>query len=134
MSDTLSETRLDVDRSFETATLTLRPLADQSGYAAAGEIDASNRPVLATALADLMARDGDVHLDLQQVRFVDVGAAALLVSTARRLRNGRQLLLHHPPCELEFMFSALWPGTATIEADSAEPQPPGPDLSGADGT
>jgi len=138
VSDTLSETRPDVDRSFETATLTLRPLADQSGYAAAGEIDASNRPVLATALADLMARDGDVHLDLQQVRFVDVGAAALLVSTARRLRNGRQLLLHHPPCELEFMFTALWPGTATIEAEADTGGPDSParprsERSGADG-
>jgi ABC-type transporter Mla MlaB component len=120
MSDTLSESRGDVERLMGSAQLTLRPLADESGYAAAGEIDASNRTLLAAALADLIARGGDVHLDLKQVRFVDVGAAELLVSTARRLPNGRQLLLHHPPYELEFMFTTLWPGTASMEAETVD--------------
>jgi hypothetical protein len=80
-------------------------------------MDASNRPALAQALAQLVGAEGDVHLDLGQVRFVDVGAATLLVSAARRLTDGRQLLLHHPPYELSFMFTTLWPGTATIETD-----------------
>lgn len=109
MSDTQSDTR--------SAQLVLRPLSDHIGFAASGEIDASNRPVLATALAELVSGDGDVHLDLGQVRFVDVGTATLLVSTARRLTDGRQLLLHHPPYELSLMFTTLWPGTATIETD-----------------
>jgi hypothetical protein len=109
VSDTQSDSR--------SARLVLRPLADLTGYAAIGEIDASNRVVLASALSELMSGDGDVHLDLGQVRFVDVGTAQLLVSTARRLTDGRQLLLHHPPYELSFMFTTLWPGTATIETD-----------------
>jgi ABC-type transporter Mla MlaB component len=109
VSDTQSDSR--------SAQLVLRPLPDLSGYAAIGEIDASNRPILATALAELVSGDGDVHLDLGQVRFVDVGTATLLVSIARGLTDGRQLLLHHPPYELSFMFTNLWPGTATIETD-----------------
>jgi ABC-type transporter Mla MlaB component len=109
VSDTQSDSR--------SAQLVLRPLPDLSGYAASGEIDASNRPVLASALAELVSGEGDVHLDLDEVRFVDVGTASLLVSTARRLTDGRQLLLHHPPYELSFMFTTLWPGTATIETD-----------------
>jgi ABC-type transporter Mla MlaB component len=109
VSDTQSDSR--------SAQLVLRPLPDLTGFAASGEIDASNRLVLATALAELISGEGDVHLDLGQVRFVDVGTATLLVSIARRLTDGRQLLLHHPPYELSFMFTTLWPGTATIETD-----------------
>ena len=113
MSDTQS------DSWPASAQLILRPLPDLTGYAAIGEIDASNRPVLASALAELVRGEGDVHLDLGQVKFVDVGTASLLVSTARRLTDGRQLLLHHPPYELSNMFTTLWPGTAAIETDQA---------------
>lgn len=117
MSDTQSEARSDVELVGESAQLTLVPLSERVGLAAIGEIDASNRAVLATALAQLVAGGGDVHLDLGGVQFVDVGTAELLVSTARSLSGGRQLLLHHPPFELSFMFTTLWPGSATIEAD-----------------
>ena len=117
MSDTQGESRPDVEQVGESAQLALVPLPDQRGLAAIGEIDASNRRVLATALTRLVAGEGDVHLDLRHVCFVDVGTATLLVSTARQLSGGRQLLLHHPPFGLSFMFTALWPGRAEIETD-----------------
>jgi ABC-type transporter Mla MlaB component len=97
--------------------LAVTPLTGVVGFAIRGEIDQSNRSILAAALLDVVAHGGDVHLDMTEVSFVDVGTAALLVELAERLRPRGELLVHHPPYELSYLLSTLWPGTASIEAE-----------------
>ena len=106
MTNTLSDVRLVVT-----------PLTGIVGFSIRGEIDQSNRSVLAAALLDAVAQGGDVHLDMAEVSFVDVGTAALLVEVAQRLRPRGELLVHHPPYELSYLLSTLWPGMASIEAE-----------------
>lgn len=109
MTNTLSEVRAE--------RLAVTPLAGVVGFAVRGEIDQSNRSILAGALRGAVAQGGDVHLDMAEVNFVDVGTVALLVEVAERLRPRGELLVHHPPYELSYLLSTLWPGTASIEAE-----------------
>jgi ABC-type transporter Mla MlaB component len=108
VSNTLSDVRPD---------LVLTPLPGVAGFAVGGEIDESNRWILAGALNEAVSRGGDVHLDMSDVTFLDVATATLVVGAAERLRGRGELLIHHPPYELSFLLGTLWPGAASIEAD-----------------
>jgi anti-anti-sigma factor len=63
----------------------------------AGEIDLSNRELLADALARVAAAGGDIHLDARRLEFIDLTGFAELVRTALEIAPDRRLLVHHPP-------------------------------------
>jgi hypothetical protein len=63
---------------------------------------------LVQALADATRADVDILVDLHGVDEADAGAAAFLVSVARRLVPPRRLFLHDAPRHLATVTSLLW--------------------------
>lgn len=50
---------------------------------------------------------GDVHLDLAELDSVDVAAVVALLRGAASLGEGRQLVLHNPPCSLRSILDMV---------------------------
>ena len=72
-----------------TATRTDHP----RGYRVAGEVDMSNQGALSRLLAREAAADGDLTLDLSELRFIDSTGVQALLRAARDLAGHGRLLL-----------------------------------------
>jgi anti-anti-sigma regulatory factor len=99
-------------------SLTLTPLAGLPGLRLAGEVDVTSWNALETALRALPASQGDLHLELTQLRFIDAHGATTLVRTAQGLGTGRSLVLHNPPSVLRRLLELLWHDVETIKMDT----------------
>lgn len=97
--------------------LTITPTKDGTGARLSGEIDLATAEVLAKALDELVHRGGDVHLDLADLRFVDVSGVAVVVAAAAELDSGRTVVLHHPPPALSQILNRFWPDVAHLRVD-----------------
>ncbi|MFK8907145.1 STAS domain-containing protein [Streptomyces sp. YS-3] len=98
------------------AVLHINPLPDSSGLRAIGEISMDTRTVWQQALRQLAERRTDVlHVDLSQVKFVDVAGVTDLAVTAQRLPEGQRMVLHRPPSQLPRILELFWPGLDAIE-------------------
>jgi len=97
--------------------LTITPTADSAGLRLVGDIDLATAAALAAALDELVHGDGDVHLDLAELRFVDVSGASVVVSAAARLGADRAIVLHNPPSVLRQILDRFWPDAAWIQVD-----------------
>ena len=106
-----------VHRSNRTIPVVVEPrtpiIVGQTGC----EIDCATRHILDAALETLLVDGDDVHLELTELAFIDVGGATSLVLWASRLPNGRRVILHDPPYELTRIIDMLWGQPATIEVD-----------------
>lgn len=72
-----------------------------------GPADLRTRPDFAELLRALCRQaDGDVHLDLSEMDFVDAWGAAALVEAAATLGGGL-LVLHNPPPSLRRLLDVL---------------------------
>lgn len=77
--------------------ITITETRDPYGIRLEGEVDFATSVVLADALTRIVdSADGDVHVDLSGLRFIDVGAARLLARAARQLGTSRALVLESP--------------------------------------
>lgn len=63
------------------------------GVRVAGELDYSQADVLSDALAEAVRLDHDVHLNLNHLRFIDAGAAAVILRTAANLPEPRRMIV-----------------------------------------
>jgi anti-anti-sigma factor len=81
----------------------------QVGLRVAGEVDLSSHRVWEQALQRVLARSGDMHLDLAGLQFIDARSTAALVRVAGMLTDGQRLVLHHPPPSLRRVLQTLWP-------------------------
>jgi anti-anti-sigma regulatory factor len=88
--------------------LRISPLSCRVGLRVDGEVDLLTVASLQRALRGLAAVDGDVHLELAGLRFIDLSGAAVLASFAASLDRGRRLLLQDPPSMLRRMIGLLW--------------------------
>jgi anti-anti-sigma factor len=66
------------------------------GVRVAGELDHSRAGALGDALAEAVRLDRDVHLNLNQLRFLDAGAAAVILRTAAGLPASRRMVVVCP--------------------------------------
>jgi anti-anti-sigma factor len=98
-------------------TLSIQALDGRRGLRLAGEVDLRCRGMLEQALEAALAGDGDVHLDLAGVRFIDVGGATLFVRAASRLDGDRRLVLHQPSDSLRRMIELLWGAVPGVVLD-----------------
>ncbi|MFF3464612.1 STAS domain-containing protein [Streptomyces sp. NPDC002619] len=75
------------------------PTICPSGLRFEGEIDLCSRDLLAAALDEAVQfGNGDLHIDLAGVTFIDVAGIRLMTTVAKTLsRDGRRLLLHATP-------------------------------------
>ncbi|WP_229698641.1 STAS domain-containing protein [Wenjunlia tyrosinilytica] len=79
---------------YESGLLKVARTRQPSGLLLVGDVDAFAVPVLESALRTLADTPGNIHLELSQLQFMDVSGLELVVSTARGMRDGRQLVLH----------------------------------------
>jgi len=66
------------------------------GVRVAGELDYVRADVLSDALAEAVRLDHDVHLNLNHLRFIDAGAAAVILRTAAHLPDSRRMIVVCP--------------------------------------
>jgi anti-anti-sigma factor len=71
------------------------------GLRFAGEIDTTNSNAVADSLRATFADAGDRHIDLTSLSFCDISGIRALVQTAAELGDGRRLLLHGLPAQLQ---------------------------------
>jgi anti-anti-sigma factor len=76
--------------------LRIASLDSGAGLRLAGQVDVTNVRALATALDAVFRPDGDIHLDLAGVSFMDVAAVRLIAHAAARLDDGHLLVLRSP--------------------------------------
>ena len=89
--------------------LRVEPLPNGVGVRVAGEVDVTVRECWHATLAPLADVEGDVHLDLSALTFIDVRGVAELVELAHGLGEERQMVLHQPPRVLRQVMDVLWP-------------------------
>ncbi len=71
------------------------------GLRFAGEIDISNASAVGESLRLTFPRHGDVHLDVSRVSFCDISGIRAIVEVAGELEDGRRVLLHGLPDQLQ---------------------------------
>jgi anti-anti-sigma factor len=59
----------------------------------AGELDYTRADALSDALAEAVRLDHDIHLNLNHLRFMDAGAAAVVLRTAAGLPAPRRMVV-----------------------------------------
>ena len=87
-----------------------------------GELDLLYAPAVATALADLAARQPRIILNLAGLEFIDASGTAALGHGRRRARNaGGDLLLAAPPQPVRRVLAIIWEADGfAIHASVAE--------------
>ncbi|GAA2496694.1 MEDS domain-containing protein [Winogradskya humida] len=63
------------------------------GVRVAGELDYTRAQALTDALAEAVRLDRDIHLNLNQLAFIDAGAAAVILRTAAGLPDQRRMVV-----------------------------------------
>ncbi|MEU0369571.1 STAS domain-containing protein [Streptomyces sp. NPDC006283] len=97
------------------AALKIRRMTDPPGMHVTGEVVLTTHDAWEHALEDLVAGDGDVHLDLSSVTFVDVAGASAVAVAAQHLGTGRRMVLQRPPRALRRALEMFWPDLSVIE-------------------
>ena len=73
----------------------MSPLVNRKGLRLAGELDLATAPGLTEALLDFASSEGEVHLDLSEVSFLDSSGLRVILALARsRGDNGSVVLLN----------------------------------------
>jgi hypothetical protein len=112
-----------IPSSIPSVRLLAVPLTDRPGMRLIGEVDLSTRSKLVTALGwltgTLEPEGEDVHLELAELTFIDVGGATLLMQRAAALRPDQRMVLHNPPAMLRRTFTLLWGVPPRIQLDPA---------------
>jgi len=96
----------------------LRVDPSPDGLCLAGVVDLSTREALVRGLAGLPCSDGDVHLHLDDVTFVDAGGVKAFIDLAVRLGPGRTVLLHAPPEGLRRLLQSMFAVPANLSVVS----------------
>jgi anti-anti-sigma regulatory factor len=97
--------------SVKCVSLSIGPLAGQRGLFLAGEADITTRSALHEALSEELAgSEGDVHLELAGLSFIDVGCTREIVTAAAH-HPGAHVIIHQPPIALRQIVSLMWPET-----------------------
>jgi anti-anti-sigma factor len=86
-----------------------------AGLKFSGEIDSSNAHAVTQSLIGGGTAESDVHLDVTQLRFIDVSGIRAIVSAAESLGEGRRILLHGLPAQLARVVSIVgWAEAPTL--------------------
>ena len=71
------------------------------GLRFAGEIDVTNSPAVGETVRVACGVNGNSHIDLTNLSFCDISGIRALVEAALEMRDGRRLLLHGLPEQLQ---------------------------------
>lgn len=94
------EVLVGADPDFDDGVLSITRTFRPRGLRLKGELDGARHAVFSEALETLTAPGGDVHLDLAELRFVDLGALRMMAGAALRLATRGRLFLDNPSDDL----------------------------------
>jgi anti-anti-sigma factor len=85
------------------------------GFRFAGEIDVTNSEAVMQAVVMATSDSGDPHLDLSRLSFCDISGIRALVEAATALGEGRRMLLHGLPVQLQTVMNVTgWSGLPSL--------------------
>lgn len=98
-------------------------IADSDGVAIGGEVDVYNHADFEEALQTVLATiEGDVHLDVSALRFIDIGGLTTIVRATRALTPGATLVLHGMRPYLRRVVHLVgWENTPNLRFEDAPP-------------
>jgi anti-anti-sigma regulatory factor len=91
-----------VDKQLVVARTTM-----PDGLSFAGEIDTSNSHAIGAVIASAQVPDRDVHVDVASLQFCDISGIRAFVAAAEAMPDGRRLLLHGMPAQLETVIKVV---------------------------
>ena len=78
-------------------------------------VDITSAHAITQSLAARPAAEGDVHLDVTSLIFIDISGIRAIVSAAEKLGEGRRILLHGLPAQLARVMSIVgWAEAPTL--------------------
>jgi anti-anti-sigma factor len=78
-----------------------------NGLSFAGEIDASNSHAVSESITSAQVPDRDIHIAVDGLVFCDISGIRAFVTAAQDLPQGRRMLLHGMPAQLETVIKAV---------------------------
>jgi anti-anti-sigma regulatory factor len=94
------EVLVGADPDFDDGVLTITRTFTPRGLRLEGELDGARHTVFAEALQAVTAQGGDVHLNVRDLRFIDLGALTMMAGAAMRMAAHGQLILDDPSPDL----------------------------------
>lgn len=89
--------------------------ANPNGLRFAGEIDVTNSSAVMDSVRMAISDAGDPHLDLSRLSFCDISGIRALVDVAAGLGEGRRMLLHGLPEQLQTVMRVTgWSGLPSL--------------------
>ncbi len=95
------------DPEYDDGVLRITRTYAPYGLRLEGEIDGARHHVFTRTLTSVGDQGGEVHLELANLRFIDLGALNLLSAHALTLTGGEGLILDNPTPELESVFEVV---------------------------
>lgn len=96
--------------------LVITPTEKPRGLRFAGEIDIANSDAVGASLALAFPESGNPHLDVSRLSFCDISGIRAIVEAAGALGNGRRLMLHGLPAQLETVIKVTgWSELPSLE-------------------
>jgi anti-anti-sigma regulatory factor len=77
------------------------------GLSFSGEIDTTNSHAIGAVIASAQVPDRDVHVDVAALQFCDISGIRAFVAAAEAMPNGRRLLIHGMPVQLETVIKVV---------------------------
>jgi anti-anti-sigma regulatory factor len=94
------EVLVGADPDFDDGVLTITRTFEPRGLRLKGELDGARHTVFAEALYAVVAQGGDIHLDVSDLRFIDLGALSMMAGAAMRMAAHGSLFLDDPSPDL----------------------------------
>ncbi|MCD0451396.1 MEDS domain-containing protein [Actinocorallia sp. API 0066] len=95
------EVLVEVNPEYDDGVLRMTRTYAPHGLRLEGEIDGARHPVLTDALTTVSRPRAEVHLELGNLKFIDLGALKMLGAHAMELTRGNGLVLDNPTPDLE---------------------------------
>ncbi|MCC3763490.1 STAS domain-containing protein [Glycomyces sp. TRM65418] len=86
-----------------------------------GTVDLNSHKAWGRLLRQATVGDGELHLDLAQLAFIDMRGVSILVNVAGELPSGARIVVHGSPPHMRRMMEVLWPDgvdALTIKGDA----------------
>ena len=99
--DDVFDRRKDHTAVYADRHLVVTRTNNPAGLRFAGEIDVSNSPAVGETVRVACGVNGNSHIDLTNLSFCDISGIRALVEAALEMRDGRRLLLHGLPEQLQ---------------------------------
>jgi anti-anti-sigma regulatory factor len=94
------EVLVGADPDFDDGVLTITRTFTPRGLRLKGELDGARHTVFAEALHAVTAHGGDIHLNVRDLRFIDLGALSMMAGAAMRMAARGCLILDDPSPDL----------------------------------